>query len=232
MEIPWGGDRVTRVSETLAETFRSGDSLIVMQHTGELLHVPQDAATRAREAVSAAVDAFDRMGDVSDDQITRFYIAFAAALEDDGRFEPIAAANASDVEAARERGRSVTRLILDDTMRSDMVAGLKGWADAPSGRGRVVDEITHGRWRLEQVVDGLGVVGFVFEGKTERVRRRNRRPARRQYGGLPHRIGCPRHCRGHRRACPRAGTCLERAPRRGSFVGGEPIESIRLGNDG
>lgn len=165
MEIPWGGDRVTRVSETLAETFRPGDSLIVMQHTGELLHVPEDAATRAREAVSAAVDAFDRMGDVSDDQITRFYLAFAAALADDERFEPIAAANASDVEAARERGRSVTRLILDDTMRSDMIAGLEGWADAPSGRGRVVDEITHARWSLEQVVDGLGVVGFVFEGR-------------------------------------------------------------------
>lgn len=165
MAIVWGGDRVTEVSETLADAFAAGDSLIVMQHNGELLHVPAEAASKADQAVTAAADAFEHMGDVPDDQITQFYRDFAAAIADDERFAPIAEANAADVDAARARGRSVTRLVLDATMRADMAAGLEGWAQSPSGRGRVVDVIDHNGWELEQVVDGLGVVGFVFEGR-------------------------------------------------------------------
>lgn len=165
MAIVWGGDRITAVSQALAEAFEPGDSLIVMQHNGELLHVPADAAAKADHAVTAAADAFDRMGDVSDDQITQFYLDFAAAIGDDELFAPIAAANTADVEAARARGRSTTRLILDHTMRADMVAGLEGWGNSPSGRGRVLEVIDHDGWQLDQVIDGLGVVGFVFEGR-------------------------------------------------------------------
>jgi glutamate-5-semialdehyde dehydrogenase len=165
MPILWGGSRVTRVSPELAAAFVEGDQLIVMQHSGELLHVPGEAAEVAGDAVSAAVRAFASMGGISDDQITAFYLEFAAALADDGRFTPIAEANARDVEAARSRGRSVTRLILDDRMRSDMIGGLEGWAKAPSGRRSVIDVRQHDGWTLEQVSDGLGVIGFVFEGR-------------------------------------------------------------------
>jgi glutamate-5-semialdehyde dehydrogenase len=165
MAIVWGGDRVTHVDDELASSFQPGDALIVMQHNGELLHVPEAAAITARDAVSAAVEAFERMGDVTDDQITRFYLDFAAALADDDRFAPIARANADDVKAARARGRSVTRLILDDTMRAGMIGGLEGWAGSPSGRRRVIEVLDHDGWHLDQVIDGLGVVGFVFEGR-------------------------------------------------------------------
>ena len=40
MPIPFGGDRVTHVSEALAAAFRAGDRLIVVQESGDLLHVP------------------------------------------------------------------------------------------------------------------------------------------------------------------------------------------------
>ena len=165
MPIVWGGSRVTAVPDELADAFEDGDELIVMQDTGELLHVPGDVARIAADAVGAAVTAFGAMGDVSDDQITAFYLEFAAALDDDDRFASIRAANEADVEDARRRGRSVTRLILDDTMRIGMVEGLRGWAAAPSGRGHVIDTVRHDGWDLEQVVDGLGVIGFVFEGR-------------------------------------------------------------------
>ncbi|MDJ0792038.1 MAG: aldehyde dehydrogenase family protein [Acidimicrobiia bacterium] len=165
MPVVWGGNRVTYVDEDLAAAFEPGDALIVMQDDGTLLHVPEDALVTARDAVTAASSAFDRMGDVTDDQISEFYLAFAAALSDDGTFAPIAAANADDVASARGRGRSVTRLILDDRMRDDMVAGLRGWASSPTGRGRVIDVIEHPGWQVEQIVDGLGVIGFVFEGR-------------------------------------------------------------------
>ena len=165
MAIPWGGSRVTHVDDELAAAFAPGDQLIVMQHSGELLHVPAEAGDVAHDAVSAAVDAFGRMGDVSDDQITDFYLEFARRLSDDASFSAIAEANASDVDGARTRGRSVTRLILDERMREGMIDGLEGWAKMPSGRGRIVDTIRHEGWTLDQVVDGLGVIGFVFEGR-------------------------------------------------------------------
>jgi glutamate-5-semialdehyde dehydrogenase len=165
MPIAWGGNRVTRVGEELAAAFRPGDSLIVMQSDGVLLHVPAEDQAIATAAVGAASDAFDRMGSVPDERISEFYDLFAASLADDGSFAPIAAANRSDVARARARGRSATRLELSDRMRSDMIDGLRSWRDAAGGRGTVAETITHDGWRVDQVRDGLGVVGFVFEGR-------------------------------------------------------------------
>lgn len=165
MAIPWGGTNLAHISDELAAAFQPGDALIVMQHSGELLHVPRDVAVAAHSAVTKAVEAFDAMGTVSDAQVTQFFNDFADALDDDATFAPIQEANDADVASARERGRSATRLILDDAMRQDMVDGLRGWAGAPSGRGRVVETVAHDRWRIELVADGLGVIGFVFEGR-------------------------------------------------------------------
>ena len=46
-----------------------------------------------------------------------------------------------------------------------MIAGLRGWADHPSGRGTVVETISGQGFTVEQRRAGLGVVGFVFEGR-------------------------------------------------------------------
>jgi glutamate-5-semialdehyde dehydrogenase len=164
-QIPYGGTRVAEVSAELAAAFRPGDVLIVVQETGDLLHVPSSVGSVVRAAVDEASDAFVAMGTVADDRVSDFYERFAATLEDERAFSPIAEANDGDVERARERGRSVTRLILSDRMRSDMIDGLRAWRDAPSGRGLVIDAVEHPGWRVEAVRDGLGVVGFVFEGR-------------------------------------------------------------------
>ncbi len=165
MQLVYGGNRVATVDDDLASAFEPGDRLIVVQTTGDLLHVPADAWRIASEAVGAASRAFEQMGAVTDDQISAFYDAFATHLEDDASFDHIASANAADVEAARNRGRTTTRLFLSDTMRRDMIEGLRMWRDAPGGRGEVVESIEHEGWRVDQVRSGLGVVGFVFEGR-------------------------------------------------------------------
>ncbi len=165
MPIVWGGDRVTTVPAELAEAFAEGDRLVVVQDTGDLLHVPADVAAIASRAVDRAVAAFGALGAVGDDAITAFYEAFASRLEDDATFAPIAAANAADIERARGRGRSTTRLELTPTMRADMVAGLRTWRDADGGRGAVLDTVQHDGWTIDQVRAGLGVVAFVFEGR-------------------------------------------------------------------
>lgn len=165
MAIVFGGNQVTTVPEGIAEAFAPGDSLVVVQTTGDLIHIPADVASIADDAVQAAIDAFEQMGTVTDEDISRFFQAFADRLADDVAFGPIAAANLADIEKAKERGRSTTRLELTSAMRQDMIDGLRGWATQPSGRGEVVERVEHDGWTIEQVRAGLGVVGFVFEGR-------------------------------------------------------------------
>ncbi len=165
MQIPFGGDRVAIVSAELAAAFEAGDRLVVVQTSGDLLHVPAADWAVAQAAVGAAAEAFGGMATVTDEQITAFYRTFARRLADDEVFAPIAAANRSDVDQARTRGATTTRLVLSERMRAGMVEGLRLWAEAPSGRGSVIETVRHEGWRLEQVRAGLGVVGFVFEGR-------------------------------------------------------------------
>ncbi len=165
MTIPYGGNRVAVVTDELAAAFQPGDRLVVVQDNGALLHIPRDAWEVATGAVGRASGAFSAMGTVGDDQITHFYRVFASLLEDDEHFAPIAAANAADVDQARERGRSVTRLVLGDGMRAGMIEGLRLWAKMPPARGQISEQIQHDGWRVEQVRSGLGVIGFVFEGR-------------------------------------------------------------------
>ena len=165
MAVIYGGDKVAHVSPALAEAFRAGDRLVVVQDTGELLHVPAREAAVAAEAVGRAHAAFQQMGAVSDAAISAFFEAFAAHLEDEARWARIAEANAADVESARARGRSTTRLQATEAMRRDMVAGLRAWRDEPAARGRVIETVRHEGWRVEQTLAPLGVVGFVFEGR-------------------------------------------------------------------
>ncbi len=48
MPIVFGGDRLTHVSADLAARFKAGDQLIVVQDTGDLLHVPADRCAGRR----------------------------------------------------------------------------------------------------------------------------------------------------------------------------------------
>jgi glutamate-5-semialdehyde dehydrogenase len=165
MPVIFGGDRVTHVSEALARRFQAGDRLIVVQETGDLLRVPAEVNALAAAGVERAAAAFQAMGGVSDDQITAFFEAFAARLEDDGGWAPIALANADDVAAAKARGRSTTRLVASPKMRADMIAGLREWRDAAPSRGRRLERVEHAGWSVEQLTAPLGPVGFVFEGR-------------------------------------------------------------------
>lgn len=165
MVVPYGGNRFATVSAELAAVFSPGDRLVVVQDSGALLHVPMAEWDTASAAVDAAFGAFQRMGTVTDAQISRFFEAFAERLADDASFSAVAEANQLDVETARAKGRSTTRLMLTGKMRAEMIDGLRTWATRPGGRGEIIDTVTHPGWRAELVRSGLGVVGFVFEGR-------------------------------------------------------------------
>ncbi|HWA62450.1 MAG TPA: aldehyde dehydrogenase family protein [Caulobacteraceae bacterium] len=161
--ILYDGDKLAFVDEALAARFRPGDRVLVAE--GELLHVPAAVQAIAAGAVARACEAFAAMTRVTDEAITAFFEAFAARLEDEAVWAPIAKANAADVDKARARGRSTTRLEASAKMRADMVAGLREWRDTAGGRERLVERVEHDGWSVEQVTAPLGVVGFVFEGR-------------------------------------------------------------------
>lgn len=165
MPIVYGGNRVVHVPADLAAAFAPGDRLVVVQTTGAILHIPAAEHDLATRAVDAAAQAFAAMGAITDEQISAFYEAFAARLDDRAAFAPIAAANAEDVARGKAAGRSTTRLILSDRMRNGMIEGLRMWAQAPTGRGAVEETVEHPGWKVDLVRAGLGVVGFVFEGR-------------------------------------------------------------------
>ena len=163
--IPFGGDRVTTVPAELAERFAAGDRLIVVQATGALLHVPAAVADVVDASVAAATEAFAELARCDDDQISAFFTNFAERLDDESVVSAIVEANRLDVESATARGRSTTRLLLDDAMRRGMIAGLDSWSASPSRRSDEVGHIDHDGWEVFAHRAPLGVVGFVFEGR-------------------------------------------------------------------
>jgi glutamate-5-semialdehyde dehydrogenase len=163
--LVYGGDRVTVVPADLARSFAAGDRLVIVQDTGDLLHIPRAEHTLVSAAVSEAVDAFAALAERDDDQITDFFERFAGAIEDDAVFAAVVDANHDDVEAATARGRSTTRLVLSAAMRSDMAAGLRSWSASPIRRHQLLSTIDHAQWSVSSWRAPLGVVGFVFEGR-------------------------------------------------------------------
>ncbi|HEX2032664.1 MAG TPA: aldehyde dehydrogenase family protein [Chloroflexota bacterium] len=165
MPILYGGNRLTTVPDEVAEAFRPGDRLVVVQHSGDVLHIPAEVYQAVEDAVARARAAFEALTVLPDERIERFYDAFGAALADDGIWGRIAEANAADVDRARAAGRSTTRLVAEAKMRAKMIEGLRLWRDLPSRRDVVQQTVEHAGWRVEEVVSGLGVIGFVFEGR-------------------------------------------------------------------
>jgi glutamate-5-semialdehyde dehydrogenase len=142
-----------------------GDRVIAVHATGDLLVVSAADHDSAAKAVGRAEAAFRALSDVTDDQISQFYVAFADRLGDDKVWGAIAEANAGDVDRAKEAGRSTTRLVATEKMRVAMIDGLLVWAKVPSRRVEVIERREGGDWSIERRRAPLGVVAFVFEGR-------------------------------------------------------------------
>ena len=109
--VPVAGGRTAAIPPELAERYRPGDQIIVLQDSSELELIPAQEHAIAASAVNRAVDAFKAMSRVPDDSIARFFSIFAARLADESCWASVAAANATDVEMARANRRSTTRLV-------------------------------------------------------------------------------------------------------------------------
>jgi len=154
-----------RITEEVAKKFQPGDAVLVVEETGQVLHLPAKDRQVTAAAVGRAEAAFAKMGGVSDEQISKFFESFARRLEDEAIWARILAANEADVSTAKAKGRSTTRLVASQKLREGMIEGLRVWIPAASQRGAILETIDHEGWSVDLVGAALGIVGFVFEGR-------------------------------------------------------------------
>jgi glutamate-5-semialdehyde dehydrogenase len=127
------GTSLIVVTEEFASSLREGDRVLGVESGGHLRRIPAAVSAAADEALGAASAAFGLMSSVSQSAVTHFYRRAAELLGDDAVFSRVQRANEVDVDSARSRGRSTTRLVLSASMRAGMIEALAMWRDIPDG---------------------------------------------------------------------------------------------------
>jgi glutamate-5-semialdehyde dehydrogenase len=159
------GDRLVELSGEMLRTLEEGGRLIPLRSTGTVLVVPAAIRRLVDAAVADAVEGFAALQGTASSRVDDFFTLFAELIEDDHAFAHVLAANAVDVESARQRGRATGRLEITTKMRTDMAAGLRMWAGLSFERLGIMSTIDHEGWSVESWRAPLGVVAFVFEGR-------------------------------------------------------------------
>jgi len=159
------GKIILTVTEEFAASLKPGDEVLGVASTGVLRRISKATSELVADCVSRACIAFDELSRSTTDQVNIFYESCAQLMADPEVFAAIQKVNGEDVVQAQTKGRSTTRLVLDEKMRKDMVAAFAMWQSISVERS-VREEVTqHVGWRVEQYRSPLGVVGFVFEGR-------------------------------------------------------------------
>lgn len=165
------GDRVAVgksllvLDEEFCSHLADGDVVLGVAATGRLRRIPSHVKRLVDAALTSASSAFNALQTVSKGQTDAFFDRASRLLSDDDVFEAIRLANVEDVQDARLRGRSTTRLEMTDKMRSDMVAAFRMWRDSEVFATEVIETIEHEGWSVSQWKSPLGIVAFVFEGR-------------------------------------------------------------------
>jgi glutamate-5-semialdehyde dehydrogenase len=159
-----GGHLITLTHE-FVESLEPGDSLVASAETGLIRRIPTAITQMVNDAVGASIRAFEKLSLCTQEQVTVFFAEAARLLADDQIFATIELANRGDVDDARKRGRSVTRLELSAKMHLDMIAAFEMWRDLAIEPLSLESTVAHAGWKVEQWRAPLGVIGFVFEGR-------------------------------------------------------------------
>ena len=122
-----------------------------------------------KELAQLAKQASIPLSDCDLDTRNRALIAMADALA--VHADEIRAANARDLEAARQNGLDaplLKRLVFDDAKRKSVVEGLRSLAALPDPLGRVMThtELSEGLV-LTRVSCPIGVIGIIFEARPD-----------------------------------------------------------------
>lgn len=155
--------KLIAIGSAVAHAYRDGDR-IVASSNGELLIIPKSEIDLVEQIVHQSQVAFTALQTVDDEQIRQFFAVLARRIADDDVMDGVFAANREDIQRAKERGRSTTRLELTASMRKDMIAALGLWRDMVV-QGDTAVQFDHAGWSVQSHHAPLGIVGFVFEGR-------------------------------------------------------------------
>ncbi len=158
------GTTLLTVDAEFASSLLPGDRVLGVAAGSVLRRIPSGVSAMVDDAMSGAVEAFAGMSSVSHDSVTDFYRRAGDLLADPQVFAVVREANEADVDSARSRGRSTTRLRLSDSMRAGMIEALAMWRDIPDGS-TAMSSVSHEGWSVTEHRAPLGVIGFVFEGR-------------------------------------------------------------------
>ncbi|MBL6722853.1 MAG: glutamate-5-semialdehyde dehydrogenase [Candidatus Margulisbacteria bacterium] len=165
MQLVHSGNQVYQVTDALAEQFKPGDHLVFVRGFSEPIIIPSESMALVEQEVNAAVDGFYSLNSVADSAIDAFYDACADRLNTPSIWETIQTINHQDVAQATAKGRSTTRLVADDTCKTQMIDGLLDVKRQNTPRVSAIQSVTHDGWSVDVLKSPLGVVGFVFEGR-------------------------------------------------------------------
>ena len=154
---------LSEIGAAIANQYQKGDAIVATNSSG-LLVIPGSEIRLVEDCVNKAHYAFEQLAHADSAAIRKFFALFASRLEDDQVFELIKRANDLDVESAAQRGRSTTRLQLDQSMRKSMIDALHIWRDFDL-EDSIDASIEHQGWKVEAHRAPLGIVAFVFEGR-------------------------------------------------------------------
>ena len=165
MQLIYNGNRVFTVDQALADQFQAGDRIMFVPGFNEPIIIPAFATSLVTEKVTLGKVAFYELASVSDDQLNHFYDSFSTNLANDDIWKEIQTVNDQDVELAKQKGRSTTRLIATNKTRANMIEGLIEYKDQQIMRVESTGQKLHDGWSVDLIKSPLGVVGFVFEGR-------------------------------------------------------------------
>ncbi len=165
MQLIHSGNQIYTVTEALAQEFQSGDHLLFIKDTTQPIIIPKFAINLVAEKIKLSQEAFYQLAQVSDEQLNIFYDTFSQNLANDTIWKTIQKVNNQDVETAKQKGRSTTRLIASDKTRNNMIEGLLEYKNQPIQRIETLKNKQHDGWSIDLKKSPLGIVGFVFEGR-------------------------------------------------------------------
>ena len=159
------GGEILEIPEDIQNNFFKGDLVIGIPEFKEVLLLPKREKDLIEKYVLKALNAFNKMNEVSDEQISIFYKLFAENLGEAEIWGNIARANEIDVKNAKEKGRSTTRLEFREGSRNDMIEGLRYWQNCDSERNKIIRTVKNDGFSVSECKCSLGVVAFNFEGR-------------------------------------------------------------------
>jgi glutamate-5-semialdehyde dehydrogenase len=159
------GTTLVTIDDDFAASLEEGDVVLGIASSGVVRRIPKVVSVLASERVGAALSAFSQLQATTTGQVNRFFALAAERLANDSLFSSIAVANESDIAAAIAKGRSTTRLMLTEKMRTEMIAAFRMWESVDMSFTSLESTVSHSGWEVQQWKAPLGVIGFVFEGR-------------------------------------------------------------------